>query len=211
VVRAVLFDLDGVLADTERLHWAAYRDVLLEYGVDVGIEEYRHRFIINGGGPEYACRTYRLAVTPHELRARKAERYLTRLRAGVRVRPGARAALARLHATHRTAIATNAERAEVDFIVDRLGLADVVDVTIARCDYARPKPAPDAYLAAAAALGFAPPECVVVEDTPRGLQAGRAAGMAVIAVPNDLTADADFTGSAHRLEGLDQLTAALLG
>jgi HAD superfamily hydrolase (TIGR01509 family) len=211
VTRAVLFDLDGVLADTERLHWAAYRDVLREYGVDVGIEEYRRRFIIHGGGPEYACRTYDLPLTPDELRARKAPRYLRLLHEGVRPRPGARAVLARLRATHRTAIATNAERAEVDFIVDRLGLAPLVDVTIARCDYVRAKPAPDAYLAAAAALGLAPGECVVVEDTPRGMEAGRAAGMSVIAAPNDLTFDADFTGCAHRIESLDDLTAALLG
>jgi sugar-phosphatase len=90
-------------------------------------------------------------------------------------------------------------------------LAPLVDVTIARCDYVRAKPAPDAYLAAAAALGLAPGECVVVEDTPRGMEAGRAAGMSVIAAPNDLTFDADFTGCAHRIESLDDLTAALLG
>ena len=59
----MLFDLDGVLADTEPLHWTAYREVLLELGVDVGIEEYRRRFISHGGGPEYACEAYRLPLT----------------------------------------------------------------------------------------------------------------------------------------------------
>ena len=67
MLRAVLFDLDGVLADTERLHWAAYAEVLRGYGVEVGIEEYRRHFIARGGGPEYACRTYRLPLTPDEL------------------------------------------------------------------------------------------------------------------------------------------------
>jgi HAD superfamily hydrolase (TIGR01509 family) len=211
VTRAVLFDLDGVLADTERLHWAAYRSVLAEYGVDVGLEEYRHRFIVDGGGPEWACRTHRLPLTPDELRARKAPRYLVLLREQISARPGARAAVARLHATHRTAVATNAERAEVDFIVDRLELASLLDATVARQDYARAKPAPDAYLAAAHAVGLPPAECVVVEDTPRGMRAALAAGMRVIAVPNDLTFDADFTGCTHRLTSLDQLTAKLLG
>ncbi|TMB03515.1 MAG: HAD family phosphatase, partial [Deltaproteobacteria bacterium] len=64
MIRAVLFDLDGVLTDTERLHWAAYRRVLLELGVDMGLEEYRRWFIARGIGPEYACRTYRLPVAP---------------------------------------------------------------------------------------------------------------------------------------------------
>ena len=67
MIRGVLFDLDGVLADTERLHWTAYHRVLLELGVDVGLEEYRHRFIARGGGPEYACEAYGLSLTPDEL------------------------------------------------------------------------------------------------------------------------------------------------
>ena len=110
-VRGVLFDLDGVLADTEPLHWAAYREVLLELGVDVGIEEYRRRFISRGGGPEYACEAYRLPLSADELRARKLPRYLALLRRGVRPRPGARAALERLRGPFRTAVATNSVRA----------------------------------------------------------------------------------------------------
>lgn len=211
MTQAVLFDLDGVLADTERLHWAAYRSVLGEYGVDVDLEVYRHRFIVDGGGPEWACRTYGLPVTPAELRARKAPRYLTLLRAQIEPRPGARAAVARFHATHRTAVATNAQRAEVDFIVDRLAFGPLLDATVARQDYVRAKPAPDAYLAAARAVGVPPAACVVIEDTPRGVRAALAAGMRVIAAPNELTFDADFTGCFHRLGSLDELTAELLG
>src|SRR4029079_18986256 len=90
-VPGVLVDSAGVLADPEPLHWAAYREVLLELGVDVGIEEYRRRFISPGGGPEYACEPYRLPLTADELRARKLPRYLALLRRGVPPRPGARA------------------------------------------------------------------------------------------------------------------------
>ena len=61
---------DGTLADTERLHWQAYRTVLLEYGVDMGLEEYRRHFIAADGGPEYAVRAYALPITPTEVRAR---------------------------------------------------------------------------------------------------------------------------------------------
>ena len=81
---------------------------------------------------------------------------------------------------------------------------------IAREDYERAKPAPDALPGGGAALGLEPAACVVVEDTPRGLAAGRAAGMPVVAVPSDLTADADFTGATRRLAGLTELTPELL-
>jgi HAD superfamily hydrolase (TIGR01509 family) len=210
VIRGVIFDLDGVIADTERLQWAAYGEVLREHGVDVGIDEYRRHWIAAGIGPEYACETYRLPLTPDELRVRKAEVYRRLLRDGIVPCPGAPQALARLRPTHRLALATNTVRAEVAIVLGQLGLVDAFDATIAREDYARAKPAPDAYLAAAAALGLAPAECAVVEDTERGVRAGVAAGARVVAVPNALTFDNDFSGATCRLGHLDELTAARL-
>jgi HAD superfamily hydrolase (TIGR01509 family) len=210
VIRAVIFDLDGVIADTERLQWAAYREVLLPLGVDVGLEEYGRHFVAGGFGPEYACERYALPVTPDELRARKAPVYRALLRDGVAACPGAAATLERLRRTHRIALATNSVRAEVAFVLDRLGVASFFHATVAREDYVRAKPAPDAYLAAAAALGLATAECAVVEDTERGVEAGLAAGARVVAVPNELTLDNDFTGAARRLRTLDDLTPELL-
>ncbi len=210
MIRGILFDLDGVLADTERLQWTAYRRVLGEFGVDVGIEEYRVHWIASGQGSEYACQTYRLPLSPAELKARKQRAYLE-LVTEVTPRDGAPAALARLRATHRLAVATNSPRAEVDLILGRLDMAALLHAVVAREDYVRAKPAPDAYLAAAAALGLTPAECVVVEDTAVGARAGVAAGMRVIAAPHDLTFDNDFTACTHRLEHLDELTAELLG
>ena len=210
MVRGVIFDLDGVIADTEPLQWQAYRRVLGELGVDVGLEEYRRHWIAGGFGPEYACRTYALPIGPDELRARKAPVYAALLRAGVAPCPGALDAFRRLRPTHRQGLATNSARAEVTFLLAHLGVAPLFHATVAREDYPRPKPAPDAYLAAAAALGLAPGECAVVEDTERGLRAALAAGTRAIALPSDLTFDNDFTGAACRLAHLDELTAELL-
>ena len=210
MIRGVIFDLDGVLADTERLQWAAYRQVLLGFGVDVGLAEYARHWIAAGGGPEYACRTYALPIGPEELKARKQAVYLALAAAEAVARDGAVAAVTRLRATHRLGLATNSTRAEAALILGRVGLAGALHAEIAREDYVHAKPAPDAYLAAAEALGLAPGECVVVEDTERGARAGAAAGMRVLAVPHDLTADNDFAACALRLTHLDQLTAGLL-
>ena len=209
-IRGVLFDLDGVLADTERLHWAAYRRVLQEFGVDVGLEEYGARWTSTGRGPEYACRRYALPVTPAELRARKAPVYLALLRGGVTACPGARAALERLGGRCRLAVATNAARAEVELVLGQLGVAGLLQAVIAREDYVHAKPAPDAYLAAAAALGLPPAACIVVEDSERGVQAGVVAGMRVIAIPGEFTRDNDFRACVRRLHHLDELTPELL-
>lgn len=210
MIRGVLFDLDGVLADTEPMQWTAYRTVLAEFGVDVGIEEYRRHWIATAGGPEYACRKYRLPIVAEELKARKAVAYGALLRSGVRPCPGAHECLVRLRSTHRLALATNTVRSELDFVLDRLDMTRLLDATIAREDYVHAKPAGDAYLAAAAALGLSPGECAVVEDTERGVRAGVAAGTSVIAVPTALTFDNDLTGAVRRLAHLDELTAELL-
>ncbi len=210
VIRGVLFDLDGVLADTERLHWLAYGRVLAEFGVEVGLAEYGAQWTSTGRGPEYACRTYALPLTPDELRARKAPVYLALLHEGVTACRGARAAVERLRPSRRVAVATNAARGEVGLALGQLGLADAFHAVIAREDYGRAKPAPDAYLTAAAAVGLTPAECIVVEDSGRGVQAAVAAGMRVIAVPGELTRDNDFSACVCRLPDLDALTAALL-
>lgn len=210
MVRAVLFDLDGTLADTERLQWQAYRHILLEYGVDVDIDEYRTHWIAGDGGPEYACRTYRLPMPPSALRTRKAQRYRELIDGHLRPCRGAHQALVRLRPTHRLAIATNTVRHELNVILGKLGLEGLLHETIAREDYDDPKPAPDAYLVAAGRLGVSPDECAVVEDTQRGLRSGLAAGMRVIVVPSELTFDHDFTGAAMRLRSLDELNATVL-
>ena len=209
-IRAVLFDLDGTLADTEPLQWRAYREVLLPYGVDIGPEEYQHHWIATAGGAEYACRQYGLEVPPAQLKAEKAVAYRALIDHGVPPRPGAVAAVTRLQPTHRLAVATNSFRDEVDVVLGHLGVLGGLHAIVTRESYPNAKPAPDAYLTAAATLGCTPAECLVVEDSQRGLAAGLAAGMRVVVVPSAFTRTQDFTGSTRRLDSLDQLTHAFL-
>jgi HAD superfamily hydrolase (TIGR01509 family) len=210
VIRGVLFDLDGTLADTEPLQWQAYRQVLEPFGVDVGMEEYRVHWIAADGGAEYACEKYALPIDAGELRRRKAIAYRALIAAGVAPCPGAPEALERLAPHHRLAIATNSVRVEANLVLGHLGIAPRLEAVVAREDYAEPKPAPDAYRAAALALGLPPAECVVIEDTARGVRSGVAAGCVVVALATPLTFDNDFTGAATRIASLDEVGPSLL-
>ncbi len=128
MIRGVLFDLDGTLADTEPLQWQAYRTVLAAFAVDVGIDEYRHHWIAVEGGAEYACRTYRLPIDATELRARKTVEYRRLITAGVAPRPGARAVLERLGLACRLAVATNTVRTEAELVLGHLGVREIQHV-----------------------------------------------------------------------------------
>ena len=113
-------------------------------------------------------------------------------------------------AHYRLAIATNSMRVEANLVLGHLGIAPRLEAVVAREDYAEAKPAPDAYRAAAAALGLPPSDCVVIEDTARGVRSGVAAGCIVVAFATPLTFDNDFTGAAARIASLDELGPALL-
>jgi HAD superfamily hydrolase (TIGR01509 family) len=210
MIRALLLDFDGTLVDTERLQWRAYRDALAPFGVPVGLDEYRRRFIRVPNGAEWVCRRYALPIAPADLRAHKARAYSALIPDAVTLCPGAADVLRALAGRRLLAIVTNSVRVEVETILGHLGIAGAFAAVVTREDYVAAKPAGDCYRAAAARLACRPAECLVVEDTERGMRAGLAAGMPVVAVPSDLTYDNDFSGCVRRLGSLADLTETLL-
>ena len=139
---AVIFDLDGVLIDSEGLQYQAYAQVLERFGVSVTAEEYARHWIATGRGPEYAVETYRLPVDAQQLRALKQPVYHEILRRQVSLMPGAIEALARLHARFPLGLATNSNRADVSFVMDQFGLGRFFASIVTREDYVLPSPTP---------------------------------------------------------------------
>jgi len=206
----VIFDLDGVIIDSEDLQYRAYSEVLGRFGVSVSRAEYGREWIAKGVGPEYAVRTYRLPVSPDEIRRLKDPVYHRILRREVTLMPGVPEALARLGRAYPLAVATNSKQADTLLVLDRFGLRPSFQAVVTREMYVRPKPAPDAFAAAAERLGVVPGRCVVIEDTSRGIAAAVAAGCRSIAVPHDFTRDNDFSQATRVLPSLDAVTVELI-
>ncbi len=204
---AVVFDLDGVLIDSEGLHYRAYAEVLRPFGARVSREVYAREWIATGRGPEWAVATFDLPISADALRARKEPVYRRLLERGATLMPGAADAVARLTERFRTAVATNAGRDETAYALERFGLLERFDAVVTRERYADAKPAPDAFLTAARLCGVPPARCLVVEDSERGLRAAAAAGMRAVAIPNEWTRAHDLSSAARRLASLDALTA----
>jgi sugar-phosphatase len=211
-IRAVLFDLDGTLVDTERESAEAMARALAGHGVACDQDD--RDFII---GRSWVAIYERLRERyPHlrwtrdELIAATAmarERVFEEL--GITVLPGAREAVARFSHLPR-ALVTGSSRSEARQALDALGLTDAFPIIIAAEDVERSKPHPDGYLAAAKLLGVAPEECVVVEDSLAGIAAGVAAGCAVVGVRAGNFHGQDQTAAHRVIETLDELTEEML-
>lgn len=206
----VVFDLDGVLIDSEGLWHRATNEVLAEWGHRVTAEEYGRDWIGTAKGPEFGVVHFRLPIDAAEFRRRRKPIVTDLVQREAGLMPGAAAAVERLGARWPLAVATNSSSGATEPVLARLGVRRHFRELLTRERYAEAKPAPDAYLAAAAALGVAPSACVAIEDTPRGIESASRAGMRTIAVPNQFTRGLDFSRADRVVGSLDDVTVALV-
>ena len=218
-LRGIVFDFDGVIADTEPLHLAAFQDVLGDIGLTLGASDYYERYLgyDDAGALRAICRDQGRpfddgAVRP--LAAAKARRFEARVRGGDVLLPGAAACIERLAAVAPLGIASGALHVEIESILIGANLRKRFDVIVAADDVARSKPAPDTYaraveLLAAAGTGATPSTCVAIEDSVWGVDAAHAAGLPCVAVTHTCPA-ATLASADLVLGGLDELQPALL-
>ena len=193
-MRAVLWDLDGTLADSEEYHWLSWRDTLAPEGVSITYDQFlasfgqkNDRILRDWLGP---------AADPARIRrlgdAKEAEyRRLARER-GLSPLPGAAEWLEHLkRAGWKQAIASSAPRENVEAMLAALKLERFFDAVIAAEDVTAGKPDPEVFLAAAFRLHVPPSHCIVVEDAAAGIEAARRAGMRCIGVSRTTELDAD--------------------
>lgn len=198
-IAAVVFDLDGVLVDSEPLHLRAANRVLERYGCAISEAEY----IGYIGLGERATwkqwkRRYGLAPPVDELVAAHSAERCRAIAAGVEPIPGSVALARDLHAAAvPLAIASSSTRPVIDALLEALGVSALFPVRVSGEDpeVSRSKPAPDVYLAAARHLGVAPAACLAIEDSEPGVRAAVAAGMHCVAVPNRWTRHQDFSAA----------------
>ena len=192
-LRAIVFDFDGVLANSEPLHYRAYRDVLAPLGVALSEADYYSRYlgyddvgafrkIAEDGNHEWTAQRVAALVADKASLMEALERDVSVLF------PGAADAVRRAAAVVPIAIASGALRAEIERVLVREHLRPFFTAIVGADDTAQSKPAPDPYLAAvdrlseAAGYRIEPRECVAIEDSVWGLESARAAGLRTVGV-----------------------------
>ena len=184
-IEAVVFDLDGVIIDTEEVWEQVRRAYVAEHG-RAFLPDSQDR-MMGMSTPEWSghlATEVGVPRTPEQVAAdvlgRMAERYRTTLP----LIPGAVETVRRLGARFPLGLASSSARILIDQVLETAGLTDAFRVTLSTEEVPRGKPAPDVYLAAVEKLGLSPAVCAAVEDSSNGLRAAAAAGLAVIAVPH---------------------------
>jgi len=210
LIDAVIFDLDGVLLDSESAWLGAKRDVVDEWGGRW--QEEATRAMLGMSAPEWsAYMRDELAIerAAEEIDAEVVRRLLDGYRERLPLLPGALEAVERLAARWPLGLASSSNLEVIEVVMEAGGFARHFRTWVSSEEVARGKPAPDVFLEAARRLGAEPAACAAIEDSKNGIHAARAAGMAVVALPNhEFPPGEDALAAADRVLGsLEQLTA----
>jgi HAD superfamily hydrolase (TIGR01509 family) len=214
VIDGVVFDLDGLLIETEEI-WDEVREAVVRErgGRWTGSAQRDMMGMSSTEWSRYMHDELGVPDPPEEINRLVVEHMAERYREHLPLLPGAVEAVERIAARRPLAVASSSNRPLIDLVLELSGLAACFRVTVSSEEVERGKPAPDVYLEAARRLGVAPERCAAVEDSESGIRSAKAAGMRVVAIPNrsfrpseDALAAADVV-----LASLDELTPAAIG
>jgi HAD superfamily hydrolase (TIGR01509 family) len=204
----VVFDFDGLLADSEPFHYLAYNEVFERYGHTLGKEEYWIEWTSKGKGiaGEIERHNLNLDVDPVDMRQQKFELYSRYCESGdIKLFPEALALVKSLIPTHKLAIASGSWTKDIRSILKNAGALSHFPVILGKESAPREKPHPDIFLKAAQVLEQPPESCLVMEDALKGLHAATKAHMPCLIIKNRLNQNIDFSGADLVLSSLAEL------
>jgi HAD superfamily hydrolase (TIGR01509 family) len=213
MIKAIVFDFDGLMVDTETSAYDSWQEIYQEHGCTLAVEVWAA--VIGGSSSEFdACAHLTelsgVAFDHEELKQRRYQRKLE-LVANEPLLPGIADALAaaRRHDI-RLAVASSSRYQWVGGHLDRLGVTHLFETIVCRDDVTRIKPDPELYRTAVQRLGVEPSEAVAIEDSLNGLRAAKAAGLACVVVPNAFTQHLDLSAANLRLTTFADLSLGAL-
>ena len=210
MITTLIFDLDGLLADTEKLHSRAYQEAFARYGFVLTEQDYSEHWIKKGGTVGEFIASTGWSIDPELVRVTKAELYEALVKSTAEPMPGATSLLSRVAGWKKLALATSSYEDAAYAVLKALRIGDYFSIIATRSSVERIKPFPDLFVYVAQTLGENPESCLVFEDSEKGIVAAQSAGMKCIAIPNIHTFDHDFSKATIVLPSLDEVTREMI-
>ena len=209
MLKAILWDNDGVLVDTEKLYFQACKEVLASEGVRLTRAQFTD-ISLGRGESVFGLLEGLTGEEVEPLRQRRNRRYTELLRRGGLELPGAELVLKQLFGKVIMGVVTGSRRDHFEIIHASTDLLRFFDFVLTREDYQESKPHPDAYLATMNQQALVGEECVVIEDSERGCKAATDAGIRCLAVPNDWSVEGDFSCAYKVLDGIEAVVPEVM-
>jgi len=211
MIKAIFWDNDGILVDTEQFYYKATKEILAAVGVDLTLELFSELLLKQAKGAwhlaeEKGCSEQEIKA----LHKQRNENYLEHLRTEEIGIGGAKEVLQQLYGKVKMCIVTSSLKESFEVIHSRTGFLEYIDFVLANGDYPLSKPDPSPYLIALEKSGLKPEECVVIEDSLRGLTAAKAAGLQCWIIPTELTKEQDMSAADKILNSIAEVPALIL-
>ena len=206
MIKAIFWDNDGVLVDTEKLYFQANKKIFKEIGIELSEEIYVEYFLKRSSGTWHLAEAKGLNRDDiSKLRNERDELYSKLLLNKMEVIDGAEETLAKLYGSYKMGIVTSSKKNHFEIIHKNSGLLKYFDFILTADNYVNSKPAPDPYLKALELSGVKKEECMVIEDSERGLKSALAAGLKCFVIPTNLTKLSDFSGAEKILTKINEV------
>ncbi|MGH2638486.1 MAG: HAD family hydrolase [Rhabdochlamydiaceae bacterium] len=208
-IKAILFDVDGLMIDSEPLHFQAYKQVLADFGIEFTMEHYLQ---VWGSDKDMCLRiveSFKIPLSWQELLDRKNELFRKSFIHQVTPKKGLLELLLQLKGKYFTAVVSSSQLHEINTVLKTIGVTQFFSKIISAESVEHGKPSPDCYLLAAEKLGVVPADCLALEDSPKGVAAAKAAGMACWAIPGGEMKNQDFSVADKILESLTEVYTTL--
>lgn len=212
MAEVVIFDLDGILVDTEYYKFKAWQAALRTIGIEMDHDEFQREWVLRGTSFAEFLKERGLEGTAVEddLRPVVSDHYLRSIDEEVCLMPGVNETLERLGKEFPLGLATSSYKTYADRILEKFEIADRFKATACGSEVKRLKPSPDILLLAAERMNVDPKVCVAVDDAPKGVKGAKSAGMKAIAVPTKDTQFGEFYDADIVLPSLDEITVELI-
>ena len=211
MIKIIIFDLDGLLVDSQPLQYKAYNLVFSKYGFPLSLDDW-HEWIHKSMNPKMWIQKNKLPLDAEKIRAEKKKIYDKFIRDELELKTGARNLINKFYGKFRLCVASSSRIESIKSVLNKFNLESKFEIMISDTEMTKGKPYPDIFLRASALMNVKPEECVVIEDSVAGLKAAKAAGMACIVCPDKFAATkpTKFANADKVVNSLDEITSEII-